>query len=127
MRARRARSAEMSKKSEYAAQEAAPKRAGRPIVAIVGRPNVGKSALFNRLTRSRLAIVEDIAGVTRDRLYADANAFGMSYVLVDTGGFDPESEDPMTQGIALQVHVALEEADAVICVMDGTQPPLPAD
>jgi GTP-binding protein len=109
------------------AQQSGYKRSGRAIVAIVGRPNVGKSALFNRLTRSKLAIVEDIAGVTRDRLYADANAFGMTYVLVDTGGFDPESEDPMTQGIALQVHVALEEADAVICVLDGTQPPLPAD
>ena len=110
-----------------AAQQSAPKRGGRPIVAIVGRPNVGKSALFNRLSRSRLAIVEDIAGVTRDRLYADADAFGTSYVLVDTGGFDPDSDDPMTQGIASQVQIALEEADAVICVLDGTQPPLPAD
>jgi GTP-binding protein len=110
-----------------ALQQSAPKRGGRPIVAIVGRPNVGKSALFNRLSRSRLAIVEDIAGVTRDRLYADADAFGTTYVLVDTGGFDPDSDDPMTQGIATQVHIALEEADAVICVLDGTQPPLPAD
>jgi GTP-binding protein len=110
-----------------AAQQNAHKRSGRPIVAIVGRPNVGKSALFNRLTRSKLAIVEDIAGVTRDRLYADADAYGVSYVLVDTGGFDPESEDPMTQGIASQVQIALEEADAVICVMDGSLPPLPAD
>lgn len=109
------------------AQQSSPKRGGRPIVAIVGRPNVGKSALFNRLTRSKIAIVEDIAGVTRDRLYADATAYGMSYVLVDTGGFDPDSDDPMTQGIASQVQIALEEADAVVCVMDGSQPPLPAD
>jgi GTP-binding protein len=121
------KSASKRKHAPFAWQQNAHKRTGRPIVAIVGRPNVGKSALFNRLTRSRIAIVEDIAGVTRDRLYADADAFGLSYVLVDTGGFDPESEDPMTQGIALQVQVALEEADAVICVMDGSLPPLPAD
>jgi GTP-binding protein len=115
------------KSTDYAAQQSAPGRAGRPIVAIVGRPNVGKSALFNRLTRSKLAIVEDIAGVTRDRLYSDASAYGQRYVLVDTGGFDPESDDPMAQGIASQVQIALEEADAVICVLDGTQPPLQAD
>jgi GTP-binding protein len=114
-------------RAQFTWQQNAHKRTGRPIVAIVGRPNVGKSALFNKLTRSKLAIVEDMAGVTRDRLYADADAFGLSYVLVDTGGFDPESEDPMTQGIAVQVQVALEEADAVICVLDGTLPPLPAD
>ena len=84
-------------------QRTAPQRAGRPIVAIVGRPNVGKSALFNRLTRTRLAIVEDRPGVTRDRLYADASAFGRDYVLIDTGGFDPDSEDPLKQSIASQV------------------------
>jgi GTP-binding protein len=108
-------------------QRSAPGRAGRPIVAIVGRPNVGKSALFNRLTRTKIAIVEDRPGVTRDRLYADANAYGRDYVLVDTGGFDPESEDPLKQSIASQVRVALSEADAVICVLDGSMPALPAD
>jgi GTPase len=102
-------------------------RGGRPLVAIVGRPNVGKSALFNRLTGARLAIVEDVAGVTRDRLYADACAFGRDYVLVDTGGFDPESDDPLRQSIAGQVRIALDEADAVICVLDGTVDPLEAD
>ncbi|HMI91870.1 MAG TPA: GTPase, partial [Polyangiales bacterium] len=102
-------------------------RGGRPLVAIVGRPNVGKSALFNRLTGSRIAIVEDVSGVTRDRLYADANAFGREYVLVDTGGFDPESDDPLRQSIAGQVRIALDEADAVICVLDGTLDPLEAD
>jgi GTP-binding protein len=110
-----------------ARQRSAPGRAARPIVAIVGRPNVGKSALFNRLTRSRLAIVEDRPGVTRDRLYADANSFGRDYILVDTGGFDPDSDDPLKQSIATQVRVALSEADAVICLLDGTQSPLPAD
>jgi GTP-binding protein len=99
----------------------------RPIVAIVGRPNVGKSALFNRLTGAPLAIVEDMPGVTRDRLYAEALALGRSYVLIDTGGFDPESDDPLTQSIALQVRIALEEADVVICVLDATTSPLPAD
>jgi GTP-binding protein len=99
----------------------------RPIVAIVGRPNVGKSALFNRLAGAPLAIVEDQPGVTRDRLYAEALALGHPYVLIDTGGFDPASEDPLTQSIALQVHIALEEADVVICVLDATQAPLPAD
>jgi GTP-binding protein len=98
-----------------------------PIVAIVGRPNVGKSALFNRLTGASLAIVEDMAGVTRDRLYAEALALGHSYVLIDTGGFDPESDDPLKQSIAAQVRIAIEEADVVICVLDATQPPLPAD
>jgi GTP-binding protein len=96
-------------------------------VAIVGRPNVGKSALFNRLTRSRLAIVEDVPGVTRDRLYGDGEAFGKEYVLIDTGGFDPDSDDPMTQSIVEQVQVALSEADAVICVFDGSLDPLPSD
>lgn len=99
----------------------------RPVVAIVGRPNVGKSALFNKLTGSRLSIVEDIPGVTRDRIYADAMAFGRSYILIDTGGFDPGSDDPMTQGIATQVKIALSEADLVLCVFDGTREPLPSD
>ena len=98
-----------------------------PIVAIVGRPNVGKSALFNRLTGASLAIVEDMAGVTRDRLYAEALALGRSYVLIDTGGFDPDSDDPLKQSIAAQVRIAIEEADVVICVLDATQAPLPAD
>jgi len=99
----------------------------RPIVAIVGRPNVGKSALFNRLAGAPLAIVEDMPGVTRDRLYAEALALGHPYVLIDTGGFDPASDDPLTQSIAHQINVALDEADVVICVLDATTAPLPAD
>jgi GTP-binding protein len=112
---------------EHARQRSSPRLPGRPIVAIVGRPNVGKSALFNRLTRARLAIVENRPGVTRDRIYADASAFGREYVLVDTGGFDPESDDPLKQSIAAQIQLALTQADAVICVLDGTGSPLPAD
>ncbi len=98
-----------------------------PIVAIVGRPNVGKSTLFNRLVRQRLAIVEDVPGVTRDRHYADASMLGRDCVVIDTGGFDPESDDPMKAGITHHVKLALSEADVVICVLDATSGPMPAD
>ena len=100
---------------------------GKPLVAIVGRPNVGKSTLFNRLAGQRIAIVEDVPGVTRDRHYADAFVLGREFVLIDTGGFDPDSDDPMKAGITSQVRLALEECDLVICVMDATVDPLPAD
>lgn len=99
----------------------------RPVVAIVGRPNVGKSTLFNRLIGHRLAIVEDMPGVTRDRHYADAFLLGRDVVVVDTGGFDPESDDPMKEGIAQHVRLALDEADVVVCVLDATTGPMPAD
>ncbi len=97
-------------------------RAGvaRGLVAIVGRPNVGKSTLFNRLAGQKIAIIHDEPGVTRDRNYADAFARGVEYTLVDTGGFDPGSDDPMKQGIARQVQIAIEEADVIICVLDAT-------
>jgi GTPase len=91
----------------------------RPIVAVVGRPNVGKSTLFNRLVGKKLAIVHDEPGVTRDRHYADAWFGGRGYTLIDTGGFDPESDDPMKQGIARQVKIAVSEADVVVCVLDA--------
>jgi GTPase len=93
---------------------------GTPIVAIVGRPNVGKSTLFNRLARARIAIVHDEPGVTRDRKYADTSAFGKRYTIVDTGGFDPADEDPMKAGIATNVRAAIEEADAIVFVTDAT-------
>jgi GTP-binding protein len=100
---------------------------GLPLVAIVGRPNVGKSTLFNRLARRRLAIVHDEPGVTRDRNYADTTAFGRDYTLVDTGGFDPDSKDPMKSGITRHVKSAIEEADVIVFVSDAMVPLTPAD
>jgi GTP-binding protein len=91
----------------------------RPIVAVVGKPNVGKSSLFNRLVGRPLAIVHDQPGVTRDRHYADAWGVGRSYVLVDTGGFDLDNDDPMGVGIRQQVTLAVAEADVVLCVFDA--------
>lgn len=100
---------------------------GTPIVAVVGRPNVGKSTLFNRLARAKLAIVHDEPGVTRDRHYADTSAFGRRYTLVDTGGFDPESEDPMKSGIASHVRAAIAEADVIVFLTDATTELLTSD
>jgi GTP-binding protein len=98
-----------------------------PIVAIVGRPNVGKSTLFNRLSGARTAIVDDQPGVTRDRHYADVNVFGRTFTLIDTGGFDPDDSDAIGRGIARHVHAAVEEADLVLCMLDGQGPPTEAD
>ena len=90
-----------------------------PIIAIVGRPNVGKSTLFNRLTRKRNALVDDIPGVTRDRLYATVEWNGKSFVLVDTGGFDSLGEERLSTEVTRQVEIAIEEADVVILLLDG--------
>jgi GTP-binding protein len=98
-----------------------------PLVAIVGRPNVGKSTLFNRLAGEKLAIVHDAPGVTRDRNYADTHLQGRDLTLVDTGGFDPTTDDPMGQGIARHVRAAIAEADVVVCVLDGSNPPTGPD
>ena len=97
------------------------------IVAVVGRPNVGKSTLFNRLVGKKLAIVDDQPGVTRDRHYAPAHIHGHNVTLVDTGGFDPTSGDPMQQGIARHVNAAVEEADVIVCVLDGSMSPTGPD
>ena len=99
----------------------------KPVVAIVGRPNVGKSTLFNRIIGRNLAIVEDMPGVTRDRNYADAEWDERQFLLVDTGGFEPATEDQMYMKMREQTTLAVEEADFIIFLMDGRQGLLPAD
>ncbi len=95
-------------------------RERRPLVAIVGRPNVGKSTLFNRLVGRRAAIVEDAPGVTRDRHYADAMLDGRALTVIDTGGFVPESkEDSLAGAVRLQAQLAVEECELVLFVVDA--------
>jgi len=91
--------------------------ADRPIVAIVGRPNVGKSALFNRLIGKRVAIVEETAGVTRDRLYGVVDWAGRQFTLVDTGGIEVGEVDDLTLQTRLQTQLAIDEADHVGAVL----------
>ena len=91
----------------------------KPIVAIVGRPNVGKSTLFNKLVGDRVAIVDDQPGVTRDRLYRDTEWSGKEFVLVDTGGLEPRNNDFMMSKIKEQAEVAMNEADVILFVVDG--------
>ncbi|MDN5364433.1 MAG: GTPase [Eubacteriales bacterium] len=93
----------------------------KPIVALVGRPNVGKSTLFNRITGERKAIVEDRPGVTRDRLYADAFWRDREFILVDTGGIEFEVEDEIARQVKKQARLALEEADVVVFLTDGRE------
>src|SRR5580704_914278 len=91
----------------------------RPIIAIVGRPNVGKSTLFNRLIGRRRSLVRDVPGVTRDRLYGTAVHERWQATFVDTGGFDPSSESDLVQGVRRQVLQAVDEADLLVFVVDG--------
>ncbi len=100
----------------------------KPIVAILGRPNVGKSTLFNRLTGGRVAIVEDTPGVTRDRLYRDAEWLGKTFTLIDTGGINfSGGEDPLNSQIRKQAQLAMEEADVILFIVDGRTGLLPQD
>ncbi len=99
---------------------------GLPIVAIVGRPNVGKSTLFNRIVGSRTAIVEDQARTTRDRLYGEAEWNGRRFVVVDTGGLERDPDDPIEMKVQEQARLAIAEADAIVFVVDaaaGLTPP----
>ena len=91
----------------------------KPIVAIVGRANVGKSTLFNKLCGKRISIVDDVAGVTRDRIYADAEWCGKEFSLVDTGGLEEKSDDAFQSEIKEQVNLALDTADVIIFLVDG--------
>jgi GTPase len=88
-------------------------------LALVGRPNVGKSALFNRICKQRIAIVDEAVGVTRDRLYADADFFGRPFQVIDTGGIDAHSDIPFHQEVRMQSEIAIEEADVIVMVVDG--------
>lgn len=92
----------------------------KPIVAIVGRPNVGKSMLFNKLTGKRMAIVEDTPGVTRDRIYGQCDWNGREFSLVDTGGIEPGTDSEMLQFMRRQAEIAIETADVIIMVTDVT-------
>lgn len=87
-------------------------------LAIVGRPNVGKSALFNRICKKKIAIVDEMEGTTRDRLYAEADFFGTPFQIIDTGGMDAESRAPFNKEILQQAEIAVEEADSIILVVD---------
>jgi len=108
---------------------AAADRTGRaiPLVAIVGRPNVGKSTLFNRVIGSRTAIVEDRARTTRDRLYGDGEWNGRRFVLIDTGGLEVDTDDPIELRVQEQARLAIAEADVIVFVVDAAVGMTPAD
>ena len=92
----------------------------KPVLALIGRPNVGKSTLFNRLTRSRDALVADFPGLTRDRKYGTGELNGRSYMLIDTGGLSGE-EVGIDEHMAKQTRAAMQEADAILFIVDGKQ------
>lgn len=94
---------------------------GKPIVAIVGRPNVGKSTLFNKLVGRRVSIVQDTPGVTRDRVYAEAEWLNYNFTLIDTGGIEPEREDIIVKQMRRQANIAIETADVIIFIVDGKE------
>ena len=99
----------------------------KPVIALVGRPNVGKSTLFNRLTRRRDAIVVDLPGVTRDRHYGDGLLGGRSYIVIDTGGLEPDTPKDIFVEMARQTEQAIVEADAVILLTDARAGLAPGD
>ena len=93
----------------------------RPIVAIVGRPNVGKSTLFNALAGDRISIVKDYPGVTRDRIYADVTWLNTQFTMIDTGGIEPDSRDEMLSYMRQQAQIAIDTADVIIFLVDVRQ------
>ena len=104
-----------------------PQAAGIPVVAIVGRPNVGKSTLFNRVVGGRHAIVEDRARTTRDRLYGDAEWNGRRFIVVDTGGLEVDPDDPIEAKVQEQARLAIREADVILLLVDAASGMTPAD
>ncbi len=99
----------------------------KPLVAIVGRPNVGKSTLFNRLIGKRVSIVEDTPGVTRDRIYGDAEWLDKQFTLIDTGGIEPANEDKIAVQMRRQAELAIETADVILFIVDGREGMTSAD
>ncbi len=91
----------------------------KPLVAIVGRPNVGKSTFFNQMAGHRIAIVEDTPGVTRDRVYADCEWQNYRFTMIDTGGIDPNSDDPLLSQMRRQAEIAVETCDVILFFVDG--------
>ena len=99
----------------------------KPTIVIVGRPNVGKSTLFNRLTRTRDAIVADVPGLTRDRHYGEGKIGLKPYLVVDTGGLEPVDAEGVYREMARQTRQAVDEADSVLFVVDGRNGVVPQD
>ena len=99
----------------------------KPLVAVVGRPNVGKSTLFNRIVGQRIAIVEDVPGVTRDRIYADAEWLNRDFTLIDTGGIDPKSDDVLLGQMRKQAEIAMDLAQVICFLVDGKTGVTPDD
>ena len=99
----------------------------KPVIALVGRPNVGKSTLFNRLTRSRDALVADLPGLTRDRHYGEGRMGERPFLVIDTGGFEPVAKEGIMHEMALQTRQAVAEADVVVFIVDGRQGMTPHD
>lgn len=99
----------------------------KPIVAIVGRPNVGKSTLFNKLAGERISIVEDTPGVTRDRIYADVDWLNYEFTIIDTGGIEPESDDVILKHMRSQAQIAIDTADVILFLVDMKQGLVDAD
>ena len=103
------------------------RRSGKKLVALVGRPNVGKSTLFNLLVGSRKALVEDTPGLTRDRNYAEVTVRDKSFIVVDTGGFEPTTDDVILSQMRTQTLVAIEQADIIVFLGDGKVGVTPSD